>query len=767
MTAMKPTMIKTLSWVIFVLMIPIQAYPDEGDSIRTITPLFPPVVIEDSMPDISKFQDSDFLSFENTDTDDASKSAVSDTLSVRSGNTKVGTPTTDGSVSPMGAAVWSMAFDTPKGVGGMTPTVGLAYSSQSGIGNAGWGVGISGFSYITRGTKTLYHDSTVRGVKYDTDDALFLDNRRLLLSSGTAGVSGAIYVPEGDPFTTVKITSYSSTSGPLSFEVTSPNGMVSFYGSTSNARLAITVGGGTRCHSWYVSRREDPNGNYALYSYMQDDLTVYPEGISYGKNWHTGTGADNRISFTYSDASANAARKFVIGGIQGSVRKRLESVRTMTGSDVFREYLLSYYTVSDGSTMKFDRLSSVTCRNGAGEVMHPVSLEWSLLPGHSRTAEILGISTNDPDPMVEKQDSVFLAADLNGDGLADIIRISFCQEHVFDYPDDYYEGHTYVYVHRSERNADGSVTYQPALRHELSAQIELDGWKELVGGNYVADIDGDGLNDLVIPYYTDLPYSTPQLYIRYIMGKYVRNASLESRLRGISLMAADGMPLFVCGDLDGNGLDDFTCLETMKSGGYYHLGICFSLPSDMYNSLHIPLTLPQKPKRLFTGDFNGDGLPDLIALYDGGHKIFYNNGGSNASSLFSNANSTTGSSFGNMWRVEQGDFNGDGLADFVYVGGNSADYYFAMNNGNGTFSISHAITYDIHDQSTDRDDRRFTLTPIDIDRDGLTDLVISKADFEHEGGFSHTTYFTVQSLAGLCPTAQHYPRYGSSRLMTL
>ncbi|MBP5508523.1 MAG: VCBS repeat-containing protein [Prevotella sp.] len=736
---MKLTTIKTLSWAIFALMIPIQASADEGDSIRTITPLFPPVVLEDSMPDISKFQDSNFLSFENTDTDDASKSAASDTLSVRSGNTKVGTPTTNGSVSPMGAAVWSMAFDTPKGVGGMTPTVGLAYSSQSGIGNAGWGVGISGFSYITRGTKTLYHDGTVQGVKYDTDDALFLDNRRLLLSSGTEGLSGAIYVPEGDPFTKVKITSYSSTSGPLSFEVTSPNGMVSFYGSTPNARLAITVGSSTRCHSWYVSRQEDPNGNYVEYSYMQDNLTVYPEAITYGKNKYSGAGADNQIKFYYTNAHSSTVRTFVIGGTQGSVQKCLERVQTKTGSSVYREYALSYAPISDGSTLKYERLSSITCRNGAGEEMNPITLEWSLLTGTAHTAEILDVSTEDNYSMIQKQDSLLLAADLNGDGLADIIRISNCKLYTNAQS---FQWHTYVYVHRSVRDVNGVVTYLPHLRYDLGAQVDFDDWKEHIGNNIVADIDGDGLNDLVIPFYTELPSSTPQLYFRCILGKNVKNSSLTINDYTLSMMAADDIPPFVSGDIDGNGLEDLISFENKKSNGYYYLDISFSVPSGPRNSVHIPLTLPQQPKRLFVGDCNSDGLPDLIALYDGGHKIFYNNGGSNASSFFSNANSTTGSSFGNMWRVEQGDFNGDGLADFVYVGGNSADYYFAMNNGNGSFSVSHAITYDIHDQATDRDDHRFTLTPIDIDRDGLTDLVISKADFEHEGGlFPHNVFY--------------------------
>ena len=728
---MKSIATKGLLWIALALTIPVQSYADEEDSIRTIKPLFDPVVVKDTVPDISNCPD-------------IGKSVDSDTKSVRSGNTcKVGTPSTEASVSPMGAAVWSITFDTPPGVSGMVPTVGLAYSSQSGVGNAGWGMSISGVSSITRGTKTLYHDGVVRGVKYDTGDALFLDGRRLMLHSGTEGVSGAIYVLEGDPFTKVKITSYNSSTGPLSFEVTSPDGTISLYGTTSSSRLSITYGGGTRYHAWYISRQEDPNGNYAEFTYMHDDLTIYPEAITYGKNKNTGTGAYNQIRFFYTNAHDNTIRKFVVGGTQGSVRKCLERVKTMTGNSVYREYALSYAPVSDGSTWKYERLSSITCKNGAGEEMNPVTLGWSLLPGTARTVDTLDISTDDPDPMVEKQDSLLFAADLNGDGLADMVRISYCKHYLYNSPNSqYWEGHTYVYIHRSSRDGNGNVTYLPALRYDFGGQINYDDWKYLMGSKATADIDGDGLNDLVIPYYANSPSGSSFLRFRCIMGNDVRDGSSTSYLYDLPLVAAEDMPPFLSGDIDGNGLEDVVCLEAKMAQGYYHLGISFSLPSNARNPVNIPLTLPQKPKRLFVGDCNSDGLPDLIALYNGGYKIFYNNGGNTASALFSDSNSTSGSSFGDMWRVEQGDFNGDGLADFVYVDDDSPDYYFAMNNGDGTFSVSLAISYDLHDQSTDRDDHRFTLTPMDIDRDGLTDLVISKACFEHHGGFAQTDSFT-------------------------
>lgn len=202
------------------------------DTILINTPLFDPIVVEDSIPD---FGDGKFIGINDTIPDI--------TAGLRSGtNYKVGTPSAETTVSQLGAAVWNMAFDIPQGVGGMVPNVGLSYSSQSGNGIVGWGVSISGISCISRGLKTIYHDGAVRGVKYDAHDALFLDGQRLLLSSGTECTAGAIYVLEGNPYTTVKVISANSTTGPLSFEVTTPDGVVSHYGTDSSSRLSFVDG---------------------------------------------------------------------------------------------------------------------------------------------------------------------------------------------------------------------------------------------------------------------------------------------------------------------------------------------------------------------------------------------------------------------------------------------------------------------------------------------------------------------------------------------
>ena len=717
----------------------------QEDTIPSIVPLFDPVVVEDGLP---VNEDGDMVV---TDLKDLGF-PISPPSMLRSGTTyKVGTPRTEAQVSSMGAAVWSMAFDVPKGVGDVTPQIGLVYSSQASNGIVGWGVSVSGISCITRGLKTNFYDGGIRGVKYDAHDALFLDGQRMLLSTGTEGTTGSTYVLEGNPYTIVTITSANAITGPLSFEVVKPDGHVCRYGTTDNARLRFTDGGGAqRVHSWYVSREEDPNGNYVEFSYMHDHLTIYPETISYGKNKFTGSGADNYIRFTYTGVQAGTLRTFIIGGVRGGVYKCLTSVRTMTGSSVYREYQLEYDPFSDGTVKKYERLISVTCLNGVGEQMRPVTLDWNALGSPSQSVAILGISNNDANPMVERQDSLFLAADLTGDGLADIVRISNCKHYIYNLPNtQYWEYHTYVYVHRTQRDETDSICYIAPLRYDLGAQINFDDWKSLIGANAVADVDGDGINDLVIPYFESSAGNNNYVRFKCILGKKIRSGSTESNYFSLGLSAAEEMPPLVTGDFDGNGIDDVILLENKISGGYYTLGMSFSLPSNARNPVSIPLSLAGKPKRMFAGDFNSDGLPDIIALYDGGHKIFLNNGGGATSSLFSNANSVTGTSFGNACRVEQGDFNGDGAADFVFVGGNSSQYYFALGNGDGTFNVQTAINYDIHDQDTDRDDHRFSLIPIDIDRDGMTDLVVSKAVFVHHGGFSPSDEFSRTEVGWL------------------
>ena len=483
---------RTMAWAAISLLFTPHVLADEGDSIRTVTPLFPPVVIDDEVPPANP-EDAVSLLERESGTDSVSRDGSQNSFPVDD-NIKVGTPGTGCGVSPTGAATWTLTFDAPVGAGGLMPDAGLAYNSQAGNGIAGWGVSVTGISVITRGIRTPYYDNMVRGIGYDGNDALFLDGRRLLLSSGSAGTTGAVYVPEGDPYTTVTVTQSSSAAGPLTFEVVSPDGIVIRYGATDNSRVEFTNGAGqTRVLSWYVSSKDDPNANYMEYTYMQDHLTLYPTRISYGKNRTAGTGADNSIRFTYSGVEAGTIRTFVAGGVRGGVYKCLTEVRTMTGENVYRKYTLDYNPFLDSSRVRFERLVAVTVRNGAGEQLFPVVLDWNAVGNHEREVESFPFSMSSAHPGATILDSLFMAADMDGNGLADIIRLSKVRT------DRIQTG--YAYVHLASMGPDGLQYASTPHRIETGVLYDKGSQACVMGGKSVADLDGDGLSDVLVALY--------------------------------------------------------------------------------------------------------------------------------------------------------------------------------------------------------------------------------------------------------------------------
>lgn len=338
----------------------------------------------------------------------------------------VGTPSGSFTVSEGGAAIYSVAIDCPDGKG-LTPQIGISYSSDNaGYGIAGYGFTISGLSSITRGGKTPFNDGGVAGgVGYGADDNLFLDGKKLVLLSGTAFTSDAIYCLEGDPYTKIIVHDCSPDNILTAwFEVQAPDGMKYEYGRNRDSRLSFTpFGDSEKVASWHLNRTEDVFGNYATYSYTAYDLYLYPKTIIYGENAVKSRGVSHRIEFNYENTYWNNGI-FNLGSVKGEISRRLSDITTYTGTSVYRKYYLSYDTSSDGTAKKFDRLTSIREENGEGESLTPIRFEWSSLPADNIANSILDIPTKDPNTSVKDTGRAFFAADLNGDGVSEIIRVS-------------------------------------------------------------------------------------------------------------------------------------------------------------------------------------------------------------------------------------------------------------------------------------------------------------------------------------------------------
>lgn len=128
------------------------------------------------------------------------------------------------SVSPSGAANYSIPIQVPAGVNGMTPNFAFSYNSQGGNGQLGMGWGISGLSSITRCPKTIAQDRVKTGITLTNTDRFCLNGQRLVNVSGAYGANGTLYRTEIESFT--KIVSYGNTGGgtPLYFMVWTKDG---------------------------------------------------------------------------------------------------------------------------------------------------------------------------------------------------------------------------------------------------------------------------------------------------------------------------------------------------------------------------------------------------------------------------------------------------------------------------------------------------------------------------------------------------------------
>ena len=391
-------------------------------------------------------------------------------------------------VSATGAATYSIPIKIPQGVGGMQPTLAIVYNSQAGNGMLGWGCNLSGMSVITRGPKDMYHDGTAKALTFSADEAYYLDGKRLIYSSGTIGQEGAVYYLESDPFTKVIVHgTYTTSTANTWFEVQSSTGQICYYGNTTGARQSYTAGNSPRIYAWYLDYVEDPLGNYMNYTYNKWSYCMYPNTIMYGNNKNGSTGLQNTVTFSYETRS-NDPQLFVIEGVKGTMDRRLKTITSKTGSSVYRVYDLQYNTTGDASGTKYSRLTSVTERNGAGDVMQPVKLNWSYLPSLYSIPVSPQVNAASVYPAVAFSEQQFIAGDFNGDGLTDMMGISPVK---IPTGTNSWTYDTYAYIYWASLDSSGNVRFVDGTNYRLGASFQLSDMQEYKAGSSVIDFDGE------------------------------------------------------------------------------------------------------------------------------------------------------------------------------------------------------------------------------------------------------------------------------------
>lgn len=199
----------------------------------------------------------------------------------------------------------------------------------------------------------------------------------------------------------------------------------------------------------------------------------------------------------------------------------------------------------------------------------------------------------------------------------------------------------------------------------------------------VGDFLGDGKSDILIKRYN-------QPFYNYFLFTYSENDF--KRYNSFAIATESQEHFCNIGDFNGDGKADIYICYSNSTKSYVRISP-YAYPyderSDAFQS-------NAKWEQVVTGDFNGDGLMDIMNIHNLGFEIVYSDG------KHSLKNSLTGNQITSDHKIVTGDFNGDGKTDILVLAYKDEEWnYFIMYYGtyNGTLYQEKFIPYLIQKQN--------------------------------------------------------------------
>lgn len=654
----------------------------------------------------------------NTMADEFNYAVNPDTTSTS--NSPVGSLKGEFKVTELGAATYTVPIKTPKGINGFQPNISINYNSQSGNGIVGWGCHIGGISVITRGAKDIFHDGVAKGISHQNDDAYYLDGKRLILSSGVSGAIGAIYNPEGDISTKVEICQYGTD---ICFKAYSSDGITYSYGYSQASQQKYQINVVTKTNAWYISEAVDINDNYISYVYNDLHHCIYPVQISYGNNKNTNTSKVSTISFNYEDRPD--IRPFMIENVSGNMGRRVKNIIVRTNNDVYRTYQILYHEIADQSLYKRSYMSFITEKNTQGENYTSTKFNWYCLASINETVSSPTYQPIESSPTKYVYDERFFSADVTGDGLDDILELAGVDYTTY-YPGGYTTNHVKeCKVSKAYKTSNGSIAYSNLVTIPLGPDISFEGLYGYSCGQYSADFDGDGINDIILPENVN---GGIRVYM-YFGSDFINGSIANSQGRDIAFNSGNLLRLLT-GDFNNDGKSEIFIVFNNGNTCYVKILGYDNLPTSDFT-----FTMSSTPKDVIAGDFNSDGMLDIMIACENEQRVYWNQGGER-SSLFASNKYTNGTELNYAVNRWLGDFNGDGTLDILFNHKNNHKLYFALGNNDGTFFVSTTAAYIDYNFGNTTD---MTCLVYDMDLDGRSDAFISlKAAYNGESEKTHS-----------------------------
>ena len=609
------------------------------------------------------------------------------------------------SVSPSGAATYTIPIKVQNGLSDFSPSISLTYSSQAGNGIAGMGFSISGLSAISIVPRNVYFDGKAEAIYTGEDNAFALDGQRLLLKEGQNGQTGAIYRTENEQYNLISIIS-SANGTPATFQVKTTNGSTYKYGNSSG-RLTLSNG---EAYQWALDYAEDVLGNYIQYTYAQEGV-LYPTSITYGRNIHGTAGVDCTILFNY-ESRPDSVPAF-LHGEQCFLKKRLKSIVCKYSGNIYRTYTLNY------TEDVFSHLISVSETGTSSASVPPTTFEWEVpsefrLDCSSRSMAKYALEDE------EKEE--FFSGDLDGDGITEVISMEVKSANP-RLPEESSPKRTYITGRKWNPDTQKFEICFDADTWALTPII----FTKIRSGGLLMHVSHNKGNSLVLPY-CNISDGEKALIFKFVK----EGTSYNVPLKGHSDDKED-FPLYMFSDTDKDGLDNIFVIEKEKKNEKYPAYMVTLNLTTGYNQLtEMNLSLEGVPDKIRCADFNSDGMTDLLISTSEGYYIYWNRNGT-----FSDEDRYYSTAFKKCDIIQLGDFNGDGLVDLIinksdpYEGtifeSDSSEWFIAKNTGNTAngFFVLDGISYLSQVGAKKFGDDRFYCIVQDFNGDGKSDVVVA------------------------------------------
>ncbi|MCK4792124.1 MAG: VCBS repeat-containing protein, partial [Desulfobacteraceae bacterium] len=347
-----------------------------------------------------------------------------------------------------GTGTYSVKISVPPGVNGYQPNISLGYNSGQGKGpfGIGWALNVP---YIQR--------QTDKGLpRYDEGDTFIYSDGEELIPIGNN-----VYRSENEE-TFIRFERIGDY-----WEARDRSGILHRFGRSASCRVQSNG----KVFKWCLEEKTDTNGNIITYQYFRDSLQIYLSQIQYSKVDEENF---NLLEFQYeerTDCFSDYRSTFEI-----KTAKRCSAIKVCSQGSLVRKYVLSYKAGSSFSLLA--KITQVGDDNSG--TLPELTFGYSEL--QTNIASVISMDSP-PSYSLLRDDTEII--DLNGDSLPDIIHT---------------ESGNHQYYLNEGNNKWSSKQY---VTESPLANLSKD-------GTQLADIDGDGLADLL-----DWRGSSPTTYRYY------------------------------------------------------------------------------------------------------------------------------------------------------------------------------------------------------------------------------------------------------------